>query len=83
MEVLARKCQIRLRGLRAPKIGTEYGIEARDELAKMVDGKCLTIVVYNLDDEKRCVGDVYSIDNSLKDILLRKGDELPWRWEAD
>ncbi|MFS7997591.1 hypothetical protein Hanom_Chr12g01143551 [Helianthus anomalus] len=45
--------------------------------------RVLTIVVYNLDDEKRCVGDVYSIDNSLKDILLRKGDELPWRWEAD
>ena len=36
-----------------------YGQEAKEELAKLVRGKCLTVLVYGEDRYGRCVGDVY------------------------
>ncbi|XP_076924357.1 staphylococcal-like nuclease CAN1 [Bidens hawaiensis] len=59
VDILTRKYEIRLREISVPGIETSDGIEARDELARMVDGKCLSIYVYYLDDKKRCVGDVF------------------------
>lgn len=36
-----------------------YGKEAKDELAKLVQGKSLRVLVYNQDRYGRCVGDIY------------------------
>lgn len=37
-----------------------YGKEAKEELAKLVQGKCLRVLVYNEDRYGRSVGDIYS-----------------------
>lgn len=36
-----------------------FGKEAKDELAKLVQGKCLRVLVYDQDRYGRCVGDIY------------------------
>ena len=36
-----------------------YGKEAKEELANLVQGKCLRIFVYGEDRYGRCVGDIY------------------------
>ncbi|XP_056169452.1 staphylococcal-like nuclease CAN1 isoform X3 [Syzygium oleosum] len=62
-EVLARKYRIRLRGIDAPEGEMPYGKEAKDELAKIVEGKCLRVLVYGEDRYGRSVGDVYCKGN--------------------
>ncbi|KAJ6317861.1 hypothetical protein OIU76_013410 [Salix suchowensis] len=59
-EILARKYRIQLRGIDAPESAMPYGKEAREELANLVQGKCLRIFVYGEDRYGRCVGDIYS-----------------------
>lgn len=36
-----------------------YGKEAKEELVKLIEGKCLRVLVYNEDRYGRSVGDVY------------------------
>lgn len=36
-----------------------YGKEAKEELTKLVEGKCLRVLVYGEDRYNRCVGDLY------------------------
>ena len=36
-----------------------YGQEAKEELTKIVQGKCLRVLVFDEDRYGRCVGDVY------------------------
>ena len=36
-----------------------YGKEAKEELRKLVEGKCLRVLVYGEDRYNRCVGDLY------------------------
>lgn len=36
-----------------------YGKEAKQELTKLVEGKCLRVLVYGEDRYNRCVGDLY------------------------
>jgi endonuclease YncB( thermonuclease family) len=36
-----------------------YGKEAKEELIKIVQGKCLRVLVYGEDRYGRCVGDLY------------------------
>lgn len=36
-----------------------YGKEAKEELVKLVQGKCLRVLVYDEDRYGRCVGDIY------------------------
>jgi endonuclease YncB( thermonuclease family) len=49
----------RYRGIDAPESAMPYGKEAKEELANLVQGKCLRIFVYGEDRYGRCVGDIY------------------------
>lgn len=47
------------RGIDAPESSMPYGKEAKDELVKIVQGKCLRVLVYGEDRYGRSVGDIY------------------------
>lgn len=79
-EVLARKYRIRLRGIDAPENAMPYGQEAKQELAKLVRGKCLTVLVYEEDQYGRNVGDVYCNGIFAQEVMLKKG--LAWHYTA-
>ncbi|XP_030466014.2 staphylococcal-like nuclease CAN2 isoform X2 [Syzygium oleosum] len=79
-EVLARKYRIRLRGIDAPEGEMPYGKEAKDELAKIVEGKCLRVLVYGEDRYGRSVGDVYCKGNFVQELMLKKG--MAWHYTA-
>lgn len=36
-----------------------YGKESKEELAKLVQGKCLIVMIYDQDRYGRSVGDIY------------------------
>ncbi|KAG6513154.1 probable staphylococcal-like nuclease CAN1 [Zingiber officinale] len=72
-EILARKYRIRLRGVDAPESQMPYGKEAKEELAKLVQGKCLRIDVYNIDQFGRHVGDIYCDGVFVQEKLLKRG----------
>ena len=48
------------RGIDAPESKMPYGKEAKEALAKLVQGKCLRVLVYDEDRYGRSVGDIYS-----------------------
>lgn len=79
-EILARKYRIRLRGIDAPENAMPYGEEAKNELVKIVEGKCLRILIFDEDPYGRFVGDVYCNDNFVQKIMLKKG--LAWHYTA-
>ncbi|GAB4832015.1 arginine permease [Ancistrocladus abbreviatus] len=79
-EVLARKYRIRLRGIDAPESSMPYGEEAKEELAKLVQGKCLKVLVYGEDRYGRSVGDVYCNNIFVQELMLKKG--LAWHYTA-
>lgn len=47
------------RGIDAPEGAMPYGEEAKQELTKIVQGKCLRVLVYGEDRYGRSVGDIY------------------------
>lgn len=47
------------RGIDAPESKMPYGKEATDELVKLLQGKCLRVLVYGVDRYGRSVGDIY------------------------
>ncbi|KAG6758170.1 hypothetical protein POTOM_038506 [Populus tomentosa] len=79
-EILARKYRIRLRGIDAPESSMPYGKEAKEELANLVQGKCLRVFVYGEDRYRRCVGDIYCNGLFLQEVMLKKG--LAWHYTA-
>ncbi|XP_030540342.1 staphylococcal-like nuclease CAN2 [Rhodamnia argentea] len=79
-EVLARKYRIRLRGIDAPEGLMPYGKEAKDELVKIVEGKCLRVLVYGEDRYSRSVGDIYCNGNFVQELMLKKG--MAWHYAA-
>lgn len=79
-EVLARKYRIRLRGIDAPESAMPYGKQAKEELAKLVQGKCLRVLVYGEDLYSRSVGDVYCNGIFAQEMMLKKG--LAWHYAA-
>ncbi|GAV62456.1 SNase domain-containing protein [Cephalotus follicularis] len=79
-EILARKYRIRLRGIDAPESSMPYGKEAKDELIKLVQGKCLKIWVYNEDQYGRCVGDLHCNGMFVQEIMLKNG--CAWHYTA-
>ncbi|PPD81541.1 hypothetical protein GOBAR_DD21527 [Gossypium barbadense] len=79
-EILARKYRIRLRGIDAPESSMPYGKEAKEELVKLVGGKCLRVLVYGEDRYGRCVGDIYCNGKFVQEIMLKKG--LAWHYSA-
>ncbi|KAF8009752.1 hypothetical protein BT93_J0674 [Corymbia citriodora subsp. variegata] len=79
-EVLARKYRIRLRGIDAPEGGMPYGNEAKEELAKIIQGKCLRVLVYGEDQYGRSVGDLYCNGLFVQELMLKKG--MAWHYTA-
>ncbi|PON79083.1 Thermonuclease active site [Parasponia andersonii] len=79
-EILARKYRIRLRGIDAPESKMPYGKEAKEELSKLLQGKCLRVLVYDEDRYGRCVGDIYSNGKFVQEIMLKKG--FAWHYSA-
>ncbi|XWS74752.1 hypothetical protein CRYUN_Cryun01aG0024600 [Craigia yunnanensis] len=79
-EILARKYRIRLSGIDAPESSMPYGKEGKEELAKLVQGKCLRVLVYGEDRYGRCVGDIYCNGKFVQEIMLKKG--LAWHYSA-
>ncbi|CAL5322768.1 unnamed protein product [Camellia sinensis] len=79
-EILARKYRIRLRGIDAPESEMPYGKEAKEELTKLVQGKCLRVLVFDQDQYGRSVGDVYCNGIFIQESMLKKG--LAWHYKA-
>ncbi|KAL3524027.1 hypothetical protein ACH5RR_016861 [Cinchona calisaya] len=79
-EILARKYRIRLRGIDAPEGQMPYGNEAKEELTKIVQGKCLRVLVFDEDRYRRLVGDVYCNGIFVQEPMLKKG--LAWHYTA-
>lgn len=46
-----------------------YGKEAKEELAKLVQGKCLRVLVYDEDRYGRCVGDILCSNGIFVQVL--------------
>ncbi|KAK6255479.1 hypothetical protein SCA6_016784 [Theobroma cacao] len=79
-KILARKYRLRLRGIDAPENDMPYGKEAKEELIKLVCGKQLTVLVYDMDRYGRFVADVYCHDTFVQEVMLKKG--LAWHYAA-
>nr|ABA41005.1 DNase 1 [Eucommia ulmoides]ACD40020.1 DNase 1 [Eucommia ulmoides] len=79
-DVLAKKYRIRLRGIDAPESSMPYGKEAKEELTKLVQGKCLRVLVFTEDRYGRCVGDIYCDGIFVQKIMLKKG--YAWHYTA-
>ncbi|RWR78979.1 protein nuclease CAN2 [Cinnamomum micranthum f. kanehirae] len=79
-DVLARKYRIRLRGIDAPESSMPFGKEAKEELTKLVQGKCLKVLIYCEDRYGRCVGDIYCNKIFVQEFMLKKG--LAWHYTA-
>lgn len=79
-DILARKYRIRLRGIDAPESSMPYGKEAKEELLKIVQGKCLRVLVFDQDRYGRCVGDIYSNGVFVQEAMLKKG--MVWHYKA-
>ncbi|KAM1505546.1 hypothetical protein TB2_001498 [Malus domestica] len=79
-EVLARKYRIRLRGIDAPESSMPYGKEAKQELVKLIQGKCLRVLIYGEDRYGRCVGDIYSNGTFVQEVMLKNG--CAWHYAA-
>lgn len=47
------------RGIDAPELKMKYGVESKNELVKLIGGKCVTIHVYGMDQYERYLGDIY------------------------
>ncbi|KAL8539330.1 hypothetical protein ACS0TY_001087 [Phlomoides rotata] len=79
-EILARKYRIRLRGIDAPESKMPYGQEAKEELTKIVQNKCLRVLVFDEDRYGRSVGDIYCNGIFVQESMLKKG--LAWHYKA-
>ncbi|KAL3630546.1 arginine permease [Castilleja foliolosa] len=79
-EILARKYRIRLRGIDAPESKMPFGQNAKDELVKIVQDKCLRVLVFDEDRYGRCVGDIYCNGIFVQESMLKKG--LAWHYKA-
>ncbi|GMY08329.1 staphylococcal-like nuclease CAN2 [Fagus crenata] len=79
-EILARKYRIRLRGIDAPENSMPYGQEAKEELTKIVQGKCLRVLVYGEDQYGRCISDLYCNGKFVQELMLKKG--FAWHYAA-
>lgn len=48
-----------IRGIDAPESKMPFGQQAKEELVKIVQNKCLSVLVFDEDRYGRCVGDIY------------------------
>lgn len=72
-DILAHRYRIRLRGVDAPELKMPYGEEAKQALVSLVQGEQLRVVAYGNDQYDRLVGDIYSKDVFIQEVLLKKG----------
>ncbi|MCL7040657.1 hypothetical protein MKW94_028098 [Papaver nudicaule] len=72
-DIVAKMYRIRMRGIDAPENQQPYGKEAKQELTKLFQGKCLTIGVYDEDQHGRLVGDIHCNGQFAQKIMLKKG----------
>ncbi|KAF6174090.1 hypothetical protein GIB67_020272 [Kingdonia uniflora] len=79
-DVLARKYRIRLKGIDAPESAMPFGKEAKEELIKLVEGKCLRVHVYGEDQYHRSVGDIHCNGKFVQETMLKKG--FAWHYAA-
>ncbi|PQP97685.1 staphylococcal-like nuclease CAN2 [Prunus yedoensis var. nudiflora] len=83
-EILARKCRIRLRenkqGYRCTENAMPYGQEAKQELVRLLEGKCLRVLVYGEDQFGRTVADLHCNGIFVQEALLKKG--AAWHYAA-
>ncbi|KAG6402061.1 hypothetical protein SASPL_138932 [Salvia splendens] len=79
-EVLAKKYRIQLRGIDAPEHEMPFGQEAKEEQVKIVQNKCLRVLVFGEDRYGRCVGDVYCNDIFVQELMIKKG--IAWHYKA-
>ncbi|CAO2193815.1 unnamed protein product [Urochloa humidicola] len=79
-QVLAKKYRIRLRGIDAPESLMPYGKEAKEELARLLQGKTLKISIYDSDRYGRLVGDVDCNGVFVQEHMLKKW--LAWHYTA-
>ncbi|KAL4556945.1 hypothetical protein LXL04_035112 [Taraxacum kok-saghyz] len=76
-------------GIDAPENEMRYGIDAKNELVKIIGGKCLRIFIFYEDQYGRFVGDMYCDDIFVQEVMLKKGlasyDNRPEfrKWEKD
>ncbi|KAM0887110.1 hypothetical protein ACQ4PT_029257 [Festuca glaucescens] len=61
------------RGIDAPELEMEHGDEARNELVKLIAGKCVTINVYGTDQYGRYLGDIYCDGIFIQEEMLKRG----------
>ncbi|KAK1686265.1 hypothetical protein QYE76_047113 [Lolium multiflorum] len=69
----SEKYRIRMRGIDAPELEMEHGDEARNELVKLIGGKCITINVYGTDQYGRYLGDIYCDGIFIQEEMLKRG----------
>ncbi|XP_047066946.1 uncharacterized protein LOC124674938 isoform X1 [Lolium rigidum] len=69
----SQKYRIRMRGIDAPELEMEHGDEARNELVKLIAGKCVTINVYGTDQYGRYLGDIYCDGIFIQEEMLKRG----------
>ncbi|CAA7392876.1 unnamed protein product [Spirodela intermedia] len=77
---LAKKYRIRLRGIDAPETAMPFGKEAKEVLAKLVQGKPLRVLVYGEDCYQRQVGDIYCQGVFVQEVMLKTG--CAWHYVA-
>ncbi|CAM0902285.1 unnamed protein product [Alopecurus aequalis] len=61
------------KGIDAPEMNMEYGEEARNELVKLIGGKCVTINVYGTDQYGRYLGDIFCDGIFIQEEMLKRG----------
>ncbi|MCL7048540.1 hypothetical protein MKW94_004220 [Papaver nudicaule] len=79
-DVLAKKYRVRFRGIDCPESKMPFGQEAKQELTKLVQGKCLLIHAYEEDRYGRIVGDIYCNGKFVQEVMLKKG--CAWHYTA-
>ncbi|KAL6533048.1 arginine permease [Orobanche minor] len=68
------------RGIDAPESKMPFGQKSKEELVKIVQNKCLRILVFDEDRYGRCVGDIYCNGIFVQESMLKKG--LAWHYKA-
>ncbi|KAI3944521.1 hypothetical protein MKW92_049850 [Papaver armeniacum] len=68
------------RGIDCPESKMPFGQEAKQELTKLVQGKCLLIHAYEEDRYGRIVGDIYCNGKFVQEVMLKKG--CAWHYAA-
>lgn len=72
--VTAEDRYIRLdRSIDAPEIDSCLGLESKEELSKLIVGKKIFVKADYVDDRKRLIGSVYTLEGDVGVAMLKKG----------